>query len=158
VIVETGVHDGLGSAVLLSALKRNIADGHAGRLISFDIREDVGWLIDERLRGSVELVIGDTRAVLPRALEARDVEMFIHDSDYSHDHETFEFETNARLARPGAILISDNADASTAFAECCERHGLRQHFFRKQPRQYFYPGAAIGSPCSAVPASRPHAP
>jgi len=143
-IVETGVHDGLGSAVLLSALKRNIADGHPGRLISFDIREDVGWLIDERLREPWELVIGDTREQLPRVLEAREVEMFIHDSDHSHDHETFEFETVAKFARPGAILISDNAHAGTAFAEFCEHRGIQQHFFRERPQRHFYPGAGIG--------------
>lgn len=143
-IVETGVHDGLGSAVLLRALERNVAEGFPGRLVSFDIREEVGWLVDERLRELFELVIGDTRALLPRVLEMREVEMFIHDSDHSHEHETFEFETIAKFAQPGAILISDNAHAGTAFAEFCERRGIRHHFFRERPRRHFYPGAGIG--------------
>jgi predicted O-methyltransferase YrrM len=143
-IVETGVHDGLGSAVLLRALSRNAADGHPGRLLSFDIREDVGWLIDEGLRELLELVIGDTRSLLPPVLEGREVEMFIHDSDHSHEHETFEFETIAKFARPGAILISDNAHAGTAFAEFCNRRRLRQYFFRERPQRHFYPGAGIG--------------
>jgi hypothetical protein len=165
-IVETGVHDGLGSAVLLSALARNFAEGYPGKLISFDIREDIGWLIDERLRGPFELVIGDTRALLPRVLEQREVEMFIHDSDHSHEHETFEFETIARFTRPGAILISDNAHAGTAFAEFCDRRGIRHYFFRERPHRHFYPGAGIGlatypgqdeSTSVGLPASAPRA-
>ena len=143
-IVETGVHDGLGSAVLLGALKRNLAEGHPGKLISFDIRKDVGWLIDEELRAPFELVIGDTGTLLPEVLAAREVAMFIHDSDHSHDHETFEFETIAKFAQPGAILISDNAHAGTAFAEFCESRRIRHHLFRERPLDHFYPGAGIG--------------
>src|SRR5207237_437884 len=37
-IVETGIHDGLGSAVLLRALQQNAAEGNDGRLLAFDIR------------------------------------------------------------------------------------------------------------------------
>src|SRR5262249_14329573 len=35
-IVETGIHEGIGSAVLLRAFKRNAADGAEGRLLAFD--------------------------------------------------------------------------------------------------------------------------
>ena len=45
VVVETGIHDGLGSTVLLRALDRN----GTGRLISFDIREGVGSLVPDDL-------------------------------------------------------------------------------------------------------------
>src|SRR5207302_11039577 len=60
-IVETGIHDGLGSTVLLRALQRNAEDGNDGRLLAFDIRPDVGWLVEDGLRDRYDVRIGDTR-------------------------------------------------------------------------------------------------
>ena len=50
VIVESGVKDGLGSAVLLRALERNTAEGRPGMLLGFDIDPDAGWLVDWKAR------------------------------------------------------------------------------------------------------------
>src|SRR5207249_3333385 len=41
-VVETGVHEGLGSALLLRALQRNAPDGADGRLLSVDIDPKAG--------------------------------------------------------------------------------------------------------------------
>ena len=41
-IVETGVHDGLGSLLLLRALERNALEGASGRLVSFDVNPAAG--------------------------------------------------------------------------------------------------------------------
>jgi hypothetical protein len=42
------------------------------------------------------------------------------------------------------VLLSDNAHASTAFSDFCERHGLTYRYWREVPRGHFYPGAGIG--------------
>jgi hypothetical protein len=144
VAVETGIHDGLGSAVLLRALQRNSGESAPGRLIAFDVADGVGWLVPDELRGAYEPVIGDTRDALAPGLAGRRVDFFVHDSLHTYEHETFELETVLPLAAPGALLLSDNAHAQPAFADFCERHGLPCHVFRERPKRHFYPGAGIG--------------
>src|SRR5262249_19056706 len=104
-IVETGIHEGIGSAVLLRAFQRNAADGAGGRLLAFDIREDVWWLVADRLRDRYDVYIGDTKTQLSAAVDGRSVDMFVHDSDHTYEHETFELETVLRRASSQAALI-----------------------------------------------------
>ena len=143
-IVETGVHDGLGSTALLRALERNEADGFPGRLVSIDIRRSAGWLIPDDLRSRHQLVIGDPIATITATGTDRPIDMFIHDSDHRYAHETAELETAILVAAPDAVLMSDNAHASTAFSDFCARHGLHDRFWHEEPRGHFYPGAGIG--------------
>ena len=143
-VVETGIHDGLGSTVLLRALERNAAEGVDGRLLSIDIRSDAGWLIPDDLRRRHEVLIGDSLALLGPAIGDRPVGFFVHDSDHRYGHETAEFDTVLPLTKPGAMLVSDNAHASTAFADFCGRHELTYRYWRERPRHHFYPGAGIG--------------
>jgi len=77
-VVETGTHDGLGTALLLRALERNAEEGSVGRLPTFDIDAASGWLLEEH--AMLERVVGDTRKVLPRTLKGVAVDVFIHDS------------------------------------------------------------------------------
>jgi hypothetical protein len=154
-IVETGVHDGLGSTALLRALQRNDAEGYPGTLVSIDRRPSAGWLIPDELRPRHHLVVGDALIEIPRLTAGRRVDMFIHDSDHRYEHETAEFETIADRAGPGAILLSDNSHASTAFADFCARRSLAFRFWKEIPRGHFYPGAGIGLavvPVAANPA------
>lgn len=144
VVVETGVHDGLGSALLLRALERNAAEGVEGRLMAFDIDPLSGWLVDDALRGRFELVIGDVRKTLPAALEGAGVGVFIHDSLHTYEHERFEFDVALEHAASGLVLISDNAHESSALEDVSRERGFRYEFFRERPLDHFYPGAGIG--------------
>ena len=76
-IVETGIHDGLGSLVLLRALERN---GRGGLLISFDRAPDAGWLVDDRLARNWRRVIGPVETELEPALSDLEVGMSVHDT------------------------------------------------------------------------------
>jgi hypothetical protein len=143
-IVETGVHDGLGSTTLLRAIQRNEAEGYRGGLISIDTNPSAGWLIPGWLRPYHRLVVGNTDVQLSATLGDRPIDMFIHDSDHRYAHETSEFEAIADLASPGAVLLSDNAHASSAFSDFCDRHGLDYQFWGEVPKGHFYPGAGIG--------------
>jgi len=139
-VVETGVHDGLGSALLLRALDLN----GSGRLVGFDVDIGSGWLVPESLRSRYELVLGDVRETLPRVLADAHVDFFIHDSLHTYEHERFELETALEHAAPDAVLASDNAHATSALADVCEQHSLRFALFRERPRDHFYPGAGLG--------------
>lgn len=145
-IVETGVHDGLGSLLLLRALERNREQGAAGRLVSFDINPAAGWIAGGGEHPLWELRIESTRdglaAVLARSPE---VGMFIHDSLHTYEHERFELGTaGARLA-PDGILISDNVHGTRALADTCDELGLKYVEFHERSRGHFYPGGAMGA-------------
>ena len=143
--VETGVHDGLGSAAILRALERNAAEGFDGRLVSFDIDPDCGRILDDGLRERWTFVPTPTRSAFTDWVSANDapIEFFIHDSDHSFEHESFELETFAPRFAPGAAVLTDNP-GSRAFPEFCARLGLAHSAFWERPRRHFYPGAGIG--------------
>ncbi|HEX2221390.1 MAG TPA: class I SAM-dependent methyltransferase [Candidatus Limnocylindria bacterium] len=112
-VVETGVHDGLSSALILRALERN----EAGSLISIDLPSTdlpigvagPGWLIPDRLKQRWRLELGDARRLLPRvAAEAAPIGLFLHDSDHSRAHREFEFRTVRPAMAPDGLLVSDD--------------------------------------------------
>lgn len=136
-VFETGTSDGLGAAVLGRAAQRN----GVGHVVTFDIKEWTGWLIPQDL--PVERVIGDSAVTLPETvarLGAPDV--LIHDSDHSYAHEIGEFEA---LYRPGLLLLSDNAHATTALADFARSRGLAYTYWGELPVDHWYPGAGIGA-------------
>jgi hypothetical protein len=143
-IVETGIHDGLGSALLLRALERNEIDGSPGRLVSVDINPQSGWLVDERLRTHWTPIFGSTFDVLEPAVADSDVGMIVHDSEHTYECERFEFATALAHAAPTIALISDNAHATSALRDVCAEIGIKYRFFRERPSGHFYPGAGIG--------------
>ena len=70
--------------------------------------------------------------------------MFIHDSAHTYQHEMSELETILPLFAPDAVIVSDNAHATTALHDFCQRQGLDFHLFIERPRRHFYPGAGLG--------------
>lgn len=136
-IVETGIHDGLGSLVLLAALDAN---GH-GELVSFDIVPNAGWMVGQHPRWSAR--IESTTTGLAPAFREAPAQMFIHDSLHTEEHERFELETAASLM-PSGVLISDNSHETTVLADLCAEQGHRYAFFQERPRDHFYRGGGIG--------------
>jgi len=116
VVLETGVHDGLSSALILRAMSRN----QKGRLISIDLphpdlppgADGPGWLVAGELRSRWKLHLGDARKLLPElGFRNAPIDLFIHDSDHSREFQQFEYQTIIPfLARPG-FLLSDDAQA-----------------------------------------------
>ncbi len=143
-LVETGVADGLGSAVLVRAAERNAAEGAPCRVIGIDIDPSVGWLLDDELRRRHELVIEDSHTALPRLLAGQSLDLFIHDSAHTYEHEADEYRLVAPHLAPDAIVLSDNAHAVPALEDFARAAGRPFAFFREQPLRHFYPGAGIG--------------
>jgi predicted O-methyltransferase YrrM len=147
-IVETGTASGFSTTYLLAALEAN----DAGRLISIDLPftldnngglqsivadttiqlddsspvpqgEGSGWAIPKELRSRWDLRLGDARELLPAALaEARQVDLFFHDSLHTREHMLFEFEAAWSHLAPGGVLVADDVfqrkhDALPAFAQ-----------------------------------------
>ena len=143
-IIETGTHDGLGTALLLRAAERNAAEGTPTRVVTLDIDPASGWLIPEHLKARLDVGTGDTRETLPRAVDGQEVGMLIHDSEHTAERERFEFGIAIEHAASSLVLISDNAHATTALRDLAEELGIEYHHFVERPVRHFYPGAAIG--------------
>jgi hypothetical protein len=144
IVVETGTHDGLGSAVLARALERNAAEGRPGRLLTFDQDASSGWLIPDELRSLVELRPGDVRETLAPALAGLRVGLFVHDSLHTYAHELFELEVVASRAADELVLVSDNAHATSALADFAREQRADYHYAPEVPVGHFYPGGGVG--------------
>jgi Methyltransferase domain len=143
-VIETGVHDGLGSLLLLRALERNGQDGAHGRLVSFDINPAAGWFVGGHPLW--ELRIEPAVDGMPEVLaDGPPLGVFIHDSLHSYENERSELEFAAARLAPSGVLITDNAHGTRALADTCEEHGLRYSEFRERTRGHFYPGGAMGA-------------
>ena len=144
VLVETGVCNGVSSAVILHALHAN----RRGRLYSVDLPEfagmpsaehrkgkgggvvpagrDPGWLVPDGFRARWDLRIGRSQEVLPPLLqELGRIGFFMHDSEHSYECMQFEMKLAAEYLVPGAPLVVDDANWNSAFHDFVRPRGLR---------------------------------
>jgi predicted O-methyltransferase YrrM len=143
-VIETGVLHGMTSLFILRALERN----GAGTLVSVDLPSypetgpankdgynftlppgcGPGWLAPKE-HPQWDLRLGSSRDLLPAFEAERPVDIFLHDSE--HITSTMWFELNWAWSRmaPGGLLICDNIEANTAFADFCRRVGRTPIYF-----------------------------
>ena len=140
VIVETGIKDGLGSVLLLRALQRNAAEGSPGRLISFDLYPDKGWLVPDALRERWRPIFASTGDALGPALDGLEVGMLVHDSDPASA--AFEYRTALSHAAPRLALVAGTAHHSDALRDLCAERGVPYAYFHDQPRRHVSPGSS----------------
>lgn len=144
VVMETGVFDGISSAMLLQALHEN----EVGELVSIDLPArqpikdsihgpehdslpkglDPGWIIPANLQDRHHMVLGDSRELLPKELERNgEIDFFFHDSLHTREHMMFEFRTVWPALRSNGLLLSDDIFAWGAkgafFSFAKEVHG-----------------------------------
>jgi predicted O-methyltransferase YrrM len=141
ICVETGVFDGVSSAVILKALR----DNGAGRLHSIDqpARQPVpastdrmhfstlpsgcepGWLIPDNLRERWRLRVGPSQEVLPLCLEELGaIDFFLHDSLHTRAHMLWEYTTAWPALAAGGLLVSDDVFWSRAFFHFAREAGI----------------------------------
>jgi predicted O-methyltransferase YrrM len=112
IVVETRVANGASSTFILSALEKN----NLGKLYSIDLpskdlllKEEIGWLVPQYLRHRWELIIGNSRIVLPKLLaELGHVDIFLHDSLHTLEHVLFELKKSYNYIPKGGFLIVDD--------------------------------------------------
>ena len=120
-VLETGVAYGVTSAFILQALAANShGELHSVDLppLGKDADRFVGYFVPEDLRSRWILHRGSSRRVLPKLLqELATVDIFIHDSLHTARHMRWEFDSvTPLLAHPG-VLVADDVDGNTAFAD-----------------------------------------
>lgn len=141
-VVETGVDQGLGAAVLCAALLRNGAEGFAGRYRGTDINPAAGRLLVEPYRSVGTVLYGDSIESLSGLKGPIDI--FINDSDHSADYERREYEVVADKLCRDAVVIGDNAHVSGELMAFSRATGRRFMFFREEPDKHWYSGGGIG--------------
>lgn len=128
IVVETGGTPGSSSAFMLRAMERN----GRGKLVTLDLPSlgamgDIktegekiwyekmptdlppGWMVPESLRSRHHQVLGDARQTLPEVVKTYpQFDIFIHDSDHSYEHMTWEYRTAWPHIKPGGLLCSDD--------------------------------------------------
>lgn len=146
-VVETGVCNGLSSAVILEAMAAN----DHGELVSVDLPEfaeaerntdafwegkggavvppgkSSGWLVPDPRRDRWKLVLGRARDLLPAEL-APGCDIFIHDSEHSYENQLFEFRAGWNALRPGGVLVATDINWSSAFSVFCRATRARRQF------------------------------
>ncbi len=141
-VLETGVFDGLSSAVILRAMERNAV----GELVSIDLPANrtipdatdrmldgalpsgcaPGWIVPDWLRTRYRLRIGDSKSLLPAVLEQYNcVDIFLHDSLHTYEHQLFEYNTAWPYVMPRGLLLSDDIFWSAAFHRFCKKQQVR---------------------------------
>ena len=120
-VVETGVCYGVTSAHLLQALAVN----GGGHLHSIDLPplakngdDFVGWFVPKELRTRWTLHRGKSSHLLrPLLADVGKVDLFIHDSLHTYRNMTHEFRLAWAALRAGGVLVSDDIEGNSAFAE-----------------------------------------
>lgn len=130
VVIETGVHRGVSSFFILQALEKN---GN-GMLYSIDLpfasyetdnksfsksvlpKEKIGICVPEKLRKRWKLILGDSKNELPDIIKNNSsIDLFLHDSEHTHTHMMWEFETVWPHIKNGGVLVSDDIHWNNAF-------------------------------------------
>lgn len=124
IIVETGVNNGFSTSFILQALYLN----GKGKLYSIDLPSqyfqvqnkdfwdslgvavpEPGWIIPAELRQHWNLLIGDSREILPALLqELGQIDVFIHDGLHTYENMMFEFEESYKYLAKNGLIISDD--------------------------------------------------
>lgn len=144
VLVETGVCNGVSTAVILAALEEN----GVGKLYSIDLPEFTdteyaegdfwegkkgavipkekppGWIIPEDLRHRWELQLGRSDEILPPLLDSLgSIDFFLHDSEHSYECMSSEYRAAWKYLAEGGILASDDISWNTAFQDFAAQKG-----------------------------------
>ena len=146
VAVETGVCNGVSTAFLLLALE----DNGSGELHSIDLPEiageeyeegrfwdgkggavippgkEPGWMVPPDLRERWHLVLGRSQDELPPLLDrVGQIDFFMHDSEHSYECMSFEFSTAWDALREDGVLVADDVNVNSAWAEFTREVGRR---------------------------------
>lgn len=142
VVLETGVHQGVGALAICLALEKNAAEGLGGSYVGTDINPKAGGLIAEQGFSFANVLIGDSIESINQLTEQ--VDIYISDSDHSAGYEFDELIAASNKLSTSAIVISDNAHATDVLEQWSISENRQFSFYAEKPKSHWYPGAGIG--------------
>jgi predicted O-methyltransferase YrrM len=138
VVFEAGTAHGIGSLLVLHALKLNQAEGFPGRLTTVDLSPNAGKLLKHlpsEYRAAMDFILSDTEDAL-RHFPSH-IDLFFHDTVNVSSHEKSHYELlDRRISRAGVICTSWGM--SGMLAEYSERSGRRYLEFTNQPEGHWF--------------------
>ncbi len=142
VVLETGVHNGLGGLAVLAALRKNIHEGFEGQYVGIDLNPKAGSLFrdsDFALYGEVKF--GDSIEVIESL--SMQIDLAITDSNHSDGYEKRELDQIERKLSPRAWVVSDNAHVTEVLQSWSIQKGNR-YLIWIEKTDHWSRGAAIG--------------
>ena len=141
-VIETGVHHGVGGLVICLALQANENEGFVGEYLGVDIDPSAGNIIDSNVFKFAKIIFSDSHEFLVNFPSLCD--FFIHDSDHSQEFEFKEYSLIYNKLSERGLILSDNAHATAALREFSEKCDRDFYYFREVPKDHWYPGAGLG--------------
>jgi hypothetical protein len=119
--------------VTTAYLLRAICENGSGHLHSIDLPplagnadSFVGYLVPQDLKIHWTLHRGSSRRLLSQTLpKDGNLQMFVHDSSHTRANMRREFATAWPFMSPGSVLVSDDIEGNTAFAELASMPGVK---------------------------------
>jgi hypothetical protein len=142
-IVETGIHRGLGSLALLRALDHNRREGHPGELMSFDTDPEAGSIVRDQVQGDWRRILGSTHDRLLPALAGRSVDMLFQDTPHTEENQRLEFEAALSHAAPRLLLLDASGGWAPTLEALCAEQGGAYHRVPFRTRDHILSGSAI---------------
>lgn len=137
VVVETGTDKGMGTMLIAQALKKN----GSGVVYTLDNDPYAGSLIDQNYWPNIKRLSGDSVENLNLI---KNIDIFIHDSDHSYNHEISEYRAIANNISKSAIIISDNSEFTNALLDWSIKNNREFISFKENPKNHWYKGDGIG--------------
>jgi predicted O-methyltransferase YrrM len=139
-VVETGVANGWSTLAVLLALRAN----GEGRLASVDMpyakmnnEAWVGCAVPQALRDRWTLIRKPDRDGLPEAIAALGtLDLAHYDSDKSYEGRMFGYHLLWAALRPGGLLLSDDIEDNSAYADFAKEVGRPTWVLPKKPGNY----------------------
>lgn len=141
-VIETGVHQGVGACVISAALLKNISEGFAGQYLGTDIDPNAGNLLSGAYGSVGEILYGDSVESL-RKVDSK-IDIFINDSDHDPEYEAIEYDTIAAKLSKKGIILGDNCHVTNKLSQFSKVNSREFIFFSEKPKNHWYPGAGIG--------------
>ena len=142
VVVETGVHNGVGACVIARALMKNNEEGVLGEYFGTDIDRSAGQLFKSPLTEYGQILFGDSLESLGKL--NRSIDLFINDSDHSADYEEQEYDLVRDKLSPRAVILGDNSHVTNRLSKFSLENKRHFIFIPEKPKNHWYPGAGIG--------------
>ena len=123
ICVETGASGGASTTATLTATESN-ASSHVHSVdLACAVSNDFGELIPQDQRDRWTLHLQSNEPVLPKLLtDLGEIDFFLHDSNHTWRHMTWEYETAWPHVKSGGCLASHDIVVSTAFDTFVKRH------------------------------------
>lgn len=148
-VVETGVHHGVGASLIAAALLKNREEGHGGVYLGTEINENAGFLFQDGYSSVGEIKFGDSIDTLTQIQS--DVDIFINDSDHSAEYEAMEYLTVKNKLAKSSLIIGDNSHVTNCLRDFSEQNKRPYIFFKEIPDNHWYPGGGIGISPTRIP-------